>query len=66
MRWNFFTKTSKSLNTTTQFSYIMYTHLERVEDKAKVIRTIEDAIWDGEITLSDWMKIGNRLGLKRK
>tara|TARA_R110000824_G_scaffold118703_1_gene271052 strand:- start:4000 stop:4200 length:201 start_codon:yes stop_codon:yes gene_type:complete len=66
MRWNFFTKTSKSLNTTTQFSYIMYTHLERVEDKAKAIRTIEDAIGNGEITLSDWMKIGNRLGLKRK
>jgi|TARA_R110000751_G_scaffold178872_3_gene285034 hypothetical protein len=66
MRWNVFAKASESLNTTTRFSYIMYTHLERVEDKAKVIRTIEDTIEDGEITLSDWMKIGNRLGLKRK
>tara|TARA_R110000765_G_scaffold127729_2_gene225782 strand:- start:1363 stop:1563 length:201 start_codon:yes stop_codon:yes gene_type:complete len=66
MRWNVFAKASESLTTTTRFSYIMYTHLERVEDKAKVIRTIEDTIEDGEITLSDWMKIGNRLGLKRK
>tara|TARA_R110000787_G_scaffold103739_5_gene210345 strand:- start:566 stop:766 length:201 start_codon:yes stop_codon:yes gene_type:complete len=66
MRWNVFTKASEPLNTTTQFSYIMYTYLERVDDKAKVIRTLEDVLKNGEITLSDWMKIGNRLGLKRK
>jgi len=44
----------------------MHSHLGRVNNRAEVIRQIEEAIRDGEITLSDWMKIGKMLGLRRK
>jgi len=55
-----------SLETSIDFGYVMNTHLKRVGNTDEVVQVIEDAISDGEITLSDWMKIGNRLGLKRK
>ena len=57
---------SESLETAIDFAYVMHSHLSRVHNKHEVIQRIEEAISDGEITLSDWMKIGNRLGLRRK
>ena len=56
----------ESLEVSIDFGYVMNTHLKRVDNTDEVVQVIEDAISDGEITLSDWMKIGNRLGLKRK
>jgi len=59
-------ETSEALETTIDFGYVMHSHLGRVNNRAEVIRQIEEAIRDGEITLSDWMKIGKMLGLRRK